>query len=241
MEKWLDELIPLMGIEHDCLLSKAGDITVAFSLELPELFTLSDKDYEAFHQAWIKSIKVLPKHSIFHKQDWFTDAQYRADFLMEDDSFLSIAQNSIKRQRDGYNAIGWRSGTWILSSNVGGQSFALWTFAGDRINRTLMRLFESEFECKIEGDYKQISIHVKKERIISLLDIQSWLMETATLEGSDLEAILLKRIKAIWFSKFSACLPESLAKKVLEERSLDISGVIRELRKVNIVITDYEG
>src|SRR5829696_8835925 len=89
MEKWIDDLLPLLGIEHDCILSKQGDITIGFKVELPELFTLSDKDYEAFHQAWIKAIKVLPKYSVFHKQDWFVDAKYEADFLKEDKSFLT--------------------------------------------------------------------------------------------------------------------------------------------------------
>lgn len=89
MEKWIDDLLPLFGIEHNCILSKQGDITIGFKVELPELFTLSDKDYEAFHQAWIKAIKVLPKYSVFHKQDWFVNAKYEADFLKEDKSFLS--------------------------------------------------------------------------------------------------------------------------------------------------------
>ena len=61
MEKWLDDMMPIMGVEHDCLLSRQGDITVVYEAELPELFTLSDKDYEAFHQSWIKAIKVLQR------------------------------------------------------------------------------------------------------------------------------------------------------------------------------------
>jgi conjugation system TraG family ATPase len=89
MEKHLEAIMPLLGFEHDCLLSKAGDITLAFQVDLPELFTLSDKDYEALHQAWIKAVKVLPKHSIFHKQDWFTTQKYAADFLNSEKSFLS--------------------------------------------------------------------------------------------------------------------------------------------------------
>eukprot|EP01133_Synstelium_polycarpum_P017062 gene17062-20326_t len=78
MEKWMDDILPLMGCEHDCILSKQGDITIGFKTELPEIFTLSDQEYEGFHQAWIKAIKVLPKHSIFHKQDWFIERKYSA-------------------------------------------------------------------------------------------------------------------------------------------------------------------
>lgn len=90
MEKLLDELIPIMDVEHDCILSKQGDITVVFQADLPEIFTLSDHDYEAFHQTWVKALRVLPSHSVFHKQDWFVDSRYEPDFSREDKSFLSL-------------------------------------------------------------------------------------------------------------------------------------------------------
>src|SRR5688572_25338482 len=80
MEKELKDILPIFGVEHDCILSKQGDVTIAYEVTLPELFTLSDQEYEALHQALIKAIKVLPRHSVFHKQDWFTEAKYIADF-----------------------------------------------------------------------------------------------------------------------------------------------------------------
>lgn len=89
MEKQLNDILPIFGVEHDCILSKQGDITIAFQAELPEIFTLSDQEYEAFHQTWVKAIKVLPKLSVFHKQDWFIDSRYEPDFTKEDTSFLS--------------------------------------------------------------------------------------------------------------------------------------------------------
>ena len=99
MEKLLDELLPLLGIEHNCILSRQGDITLGYKVELPELFTLSERDYEAFHQAWIKAIKVLPKYSVFHKQDWFVDARYEADFGKEDKSFLTRSSERFFHER----------------------------------------------------------------------------------------------------------------------------------------------
>lgn len=62
--KNLRDLLPIYGVEHDALLSKMGDMTVRFKVELPELFTLSNEEYEAFHNAWIKAIKVLPVTAI---------------------------------------------------------------------------------------------------------------------------------------------------------------------------------
>lgn len=99
MEKWLKDLFPIMDIEHDCILSKQGDITVAYAAHLPELFTLSDDEYEAFHQAWVKAIRCLPKHSVLHKQDWFIDSRYGADFTKDDTSFLSRSSERFFNER----------------------------------------------------------------------------------------------------------------------------------------------
>ena len=99
MEKVLDDILPIMDVEHDCILSKLGDMTVVFKADLPEIFSLSDQEYEAFHQAWIKAIKLLPKYSVFHKQDWFLDSSHKPDFTKEDTSFLSRASERFFNER----------------------------------------------------------------------------------------------------------------------------------------------
>ena len=50
---------------------KDADITVAFEVELPELYTVTGAEYEAIHGCWCKAIKVLPDFCVVHKQDWF--------------------------------------------------------------------------------------------------------------------------------------------------------------------------
>jgi conjugation system TraG family ATPase len=99
MEKRMEEQLPVMAVEHDCILSKQGDVTIVFKAELPEIFTLSDQEYEAFHQSWIKAIKVLPKLCVFHKQDWFLESAYKADFSSEDSSFLTRSSERFFNER----------------------------------------------------------------------------------------------------------------------------------------------
>lgn len=99
MEKRMEEQLPVMAVEHDCILSKQGDVTIVFKAELPEIFTLSDQEYEAFHQSWIKALKVLPKFCVFHKQDWFLESAYKADFLSEDSSFLTRSSERFFNER----------------------------------------------------------------------------------------------------------------------------------------------
>ncbi|HUC81925.1 MAG TPA: TraG family conjugative transposon ATPase [Flavisolibacter sp.] len=99
MERVLEEILPIMDVEHDLILSKGGDVTVGFACQLPEIFTLSNDEYEAFHQAWIKAVKVLPKHSVFHKQDWFLDSKHQPDFSSTDTSFLSLSSERFFHER----------------------------------------------------------------------------------------------------------------------------------------------
>lgn len=99
MEKMIDDILPIMDVQHDCILSKQGDVTVVFKAELPEIFTLSDQEYEAFHQAWLKAIKLLPKFSVFHKQDWFIDSKFEPDFTSEDPSFLTRSSERFFNER----------------------------------------------------------------------------------------------------------------------------------------------
>lgn len=84
----IENIMPLSKVEHQAIVSAQGDLTIVYEARLPEIFTLSAQDYESYHQAMVKAIRVLPRHSIFHKQDWFTESRYKAD-LKEGTTFLS--------------------------------------------------------------------------------------------------------------------------------------------------------
>ena len=76
----LENKFPLLAVEQGCIISKDADITVAFEVELPELYTVTGAEYEAIHGCWCKAIKVLPDFSIVHKQDWFIKEKYTPEF-----------------------------------------------------------------------------------------------------------------------------------------------------------------
>lgn len=84
----LESKFPLLAVEENCILSKNADITMAYRVELAELFTLTSKEYEAIHSAWNKAIKVLPDYSIVHKQDWFVQEEYQPE-IRQEESLLS--------------------------------------------------------------------------------------------------------------------------------------------------------
>lgn len=90
---------PLYKVEQDCILSKAGDVSVVYQITLPEIFTLSDQEFESFHQVLVRAIKTLPNHSILHKQDWFTERKFKADFEGTDTSFLTRSSDRFFNER----------------------------------------------------------------------------------------------------------------------------------------------
>lgn len=85
----LESRFPLLAVEHDCIISKDADVTAAFEVTLPELYTVTSPEYEAIHAAWCKAMKVLPDFSVVHKQDWFMREQYKPEVQKDDMSFLS--------------------------------------------------------------------------------------------------------------------------------------------------------
>jgi hypothetical protein len=87
----LESRFPLQTVENGCIISKDADVTVAFKVDLPELFTISSADYEAIHSTWAKAIKVLPDYSVVLKQDWFVKENYRPDVQRDDMTFLSCS------------------------------------------------------------------------------------------------------------------------------------------------------
>ncbi|SEJ13009.1 Bacteroides conjugation system ATPase, TraG family [Myroides marinus] len=85
----LERMFPILAVENNCIVSKQGDITVCYKVILPEIFTISDKEYETIHSVWHKAIKTLPEFTVIHKQDWFVKQSYEADFKDEQQSYLS--------------------------------------------------------------------------------------------------------------------------------------------------------
>ena len=45
----LEDKFPIMAVEHGCIVSKEVFVAVEFQVELPELFSVTTKEYEAIH------------------------------------------------------------------------------------------------------------------------------------------------------------------------------------------------
>ncbi|KRT15943.1 conjugal transfer protein TraG [Pedobacter ginsenosidimutans] len=80
----IEKIMPIWKVENGAMLSMAGDVTIAYSLRLPEIGTSSAKDFEGLHQAIVKAMGVLQPGTVLHKADWFVRR--------------SVGLNEVKRQ-----------------------------------------------------------------------------------------------------------------------------------------------
>jgi hypothetical protein len=60
--KNLFDILPLYSVEQDAILYKMGEVTFAFKVELSELFTLSNDEYEAFHHSIKYELAIFKRY-----------------------------------------------------------------------------------------------------------------------------------------------------------------------------------
>ncbi|MFT3701350.1 MAG: TraG family conjugative transposon ATPase [Agriterribacter sp.] len=116
MDLDLDEVFPIMDVEHDCIISRNGDLSLAFKVTYPEIFTMSDENYEYIHKAFVKAVKVLQIGTIIHKQDWYLKKLYSVS-----DAKAGFLEKSSARHFNGRSYL-QHEGYIILTRKVSGKS-----------------------------------------------------------------------------------------------------------------------
>jgi conjugation system TraG family ATPase len=91
---YLSEYYPILHTKGNVCLSNSGDTFLCYVLELPEVFTLSKKDYATIHDFWFRMLKHLPNNTVIHKQDVFLKELFNGEEL-ESNTFL---QKATKKQ-----------------------------------------------------------------------------------------------------------------------------------------------
>ncbi|TKC04226.1 TraG family conjugative transposon ATPase [Pedobacter frigoris] len=92
MSKPIDfsSIFPIYKVEHGCIISMQGDLTVVFKVDHADIFTLGSAEYEAGHHTWVKALKTLPIGTVVHKQDTFIRTRHKAD-LNPNFTFLTLS------------------------------------------------------------------------------------------------------------------------------------------------------
>ena len=72
---------PIADIRGNILFANNGNVVVCYKGNLPEIYSLSEKDFEDMHGAWFQALKSLPVGTVVHKQDVYLKKRYTAEQL----------------------------------------------------------------------------------------------------------------------------------------------------------------
>lgn len=81
---------PILSIQEGVVHASNGNLILPYRLELPEIYSLSEGEFEALHSLWFQAIKALPVGTVIHKQDVYLKSAYDTTGLPSD-SFLARA------------------------------------------------------------------------------------------------------------------------------------------------------
>jgi ATP-dependent Lhr-like helicase len=202
------------------------------------------------HEAQQVSVKryssgSIPKWKVFRSSDVpFEISQEIGRILIRKvipDFLDASAKMGLEKWIALYERVPWEEDKWILQAHSP-YSATLWTFAGDRVNRLLKELLVADDQLKASEDYLRIEIHAKPAKKGQVqLSLPSARLLGERIErptATDIETRLLKKLKAIPFSKFSSCLPENQCKLALIEKAFDVERTLRLVESVELIYDD---
>lgn len=226
--------------------NQVGTLDSAFveSLSVPFLFVLGGIEWEAekvdpkARQVFAKKTKTgeAPRWNVFGGRDVPLETAKEAGRILFGENFPVFlndeSRDGIQAARDEHIGIQWDDSKWVIYASASGMA-RIWTFAGDRINRTLALLIKLEKIGEVVSSYKYVEIESQIiDRSILLERIMDLLSQIKELSSSQLESLEIKvsqLLRKMVFSKFAKCLPDNLWMEAMAERALDINGLKNEL------------
>lgn len=88
-----------LHIEDNKTVGKNGNFAMCYEIELAEKYSLGSDDIEVINDAWVKSLKDLPKNAIVLKQDVFLKEKLDTSNY-KDDSFLQKSTKDYFKGRE---------------------------------------------------------------------------------------------------------------------------------------------
>ncbi|MFD2825770.1 TraG family conjugative transposon ATPase [Leeuwenhoekiella polynyae] len=90
---------PIASTSDHLMFCSNGNVVLGYRLDLPEIYSLSEKDFEELHSGWFQAFKTLPTGTLIHKQDYYHNTAFDASSL-PDESFLGKATQSYFNSRE---------------------------------------------------------------------------------------------------------------------------------------------
>ena len=72
---------PIADIQDNIIFANNGNVVLCYEGNLPEIYSLSEKDFEDMHGAWFQALKSLSVGTVVHKQDIYLKKSYSSEQL----------------------------------------------------------------------------------------------------------------------------------------------------------------
>ena len=90
---------PIVDIQDNIIFANNGNVVLCYEGTLPEIYSLSEKDFEDIHGAWFQALKSLPIGTVVQKQDIYLKKTYTSEAL-PNTTFLEKATHDHFKGRD---------------------------------------------------------------------------------------------------------------------------------------------
>src|SRR5680860_1914230 len=95
----LSQHYPIADIRENMIFAGNGNLVLCYRADLPEIYSLSEKDFEDLHGSWFQALKSLPPGTVVHKQDVYRKLPYTPERL-PNSTFLEKATYSYFKDRE---------------------------------------------------------------------------------------------------------------------------------------------
>lgn len=93
----VEEIQPIATIDNKGIIyTKNADIAVAFEVTFPEIFCVSEHNYQLCFDALLQGVKNLGEGYLIHKQDFFIEDKYEPDLSYNVSNDFIIAKNELQ-------------------------------------------------------------------------------------------------------------------------------------------------
>ena len=90
---------PIIEIQDNVVFANNGNVIACYQGELPEVYSLSEKEFEDLHGTWFQAFKSLPVSCVIHKQDVYLKKAFDSEYL-PNDTFLAKATHDHFKGRE---------------------------------------------------------------------------------------------------------------------------------------------
>jgi len=204
---------PISDIQDHVVFANNGNVVLCYKGELPEVYSLSESDFEELHGAWFQAFKSLPVGTVIHKQDVYCKVKFEANQL-PNTSFLEKATHSYFKGR-GY------------------LEHSCYLFFVLPYNKALNNAkFVNPFRKVEKGIHKQLD-HTVSEFITSVNDAISFINNSRKVSMTPLNEVEILSLTSSYFNGFNEGFDTDiqLKKSAIEvgEHHFDVLAVNSEL------------